>query len=162
MWAPVGVAVVVAVAVGVEVAVPVPWALTACAKPAVVALAGGRVYTGREARAIGLVDEMGGLQEAMAFAAKRAGLEEYKVRILPEPKTILDLLREALGLDDDSELKLQDLGGAAAHPLLQAAWPLLDNLDPERRAVVVRGLRMAEMLTREAVLLVPPFELTIY
>ena len=125
-------------------------------------LAGGRVYTGREAREIGLVDEIGGLQEAMAFAAKRAGLDKYKVRVLPEPKTILDLLREALGLDDDSDLKLQSLRNAAVHPLLKAALPLLENLDPERRAAVVRSLRMAEMLTREAVLLVPPFELVIY
>jgi protease-4 len=39
------------------------------------AIAQGRVWSGREARRLGLVDEIGGLDAAMAYAKKRAGLE---------------------------------------------------------------------------------------
>lgn len=37
-------------------------------------LADGRIYTGRQARALGLVDEMGSLEEAVNAAAKMAGI----------------------------------------------------------------------------------------
>jgi len=37
-------------------------------------IADGRVYSGEQARAIGLVDELGGLQDAIAMAAKRGGI----------------------------------------------------------------------------------------
>jgi len=39
--------------------------------------AGGRVYTGEQAKAIGLVDSMGGVEEACALACKAAGLEGW-------------------------------------------------------------------------------------
>ncbi len=38
-------------------------------------LADGRIFSGEQARAVGLVDELGGLQDAIALAADRAGLE---------------------------------------------------------------------------------------
>jgi protease-4 len=41
----------------------------------VVALADGRVYTGEQAKKNGLIDEIGGLHEALAEAWKRAGLK---------------------------------------------------------------------------------------
>ncbi len=37
-------------------------------------LADGRIFSGEQARAVGLVDELGGLQDAIALAADRAGL----------------------------------------------------------------------------------------
>jgi protease-4 len=40
------------------------------------AIARGRVWSGEDAKELGLVDELGGLEEAIASAAKRAGLEE--------------------------------------------------------------------------------------
>lgn len=40
----------------------------------VLQLADGRVYTGRQALKVGLVDELGGLQEALRYTAKRAGI----------------------------------------------------------------------------------------
>ena len=44
-------------------------------KEAVLALADGRIYTGEEAKKNGLVDEIGGLQEAVAEAGKRGGIK---------------------------------------------------------------------------------------
>lgn len=46
----------------------------------------GRVWTGREARANGLVDEVGGLKAALDYTAQEAGLERYDVRLLPEKR----------------------------------------------------------------------------
>ena len=42
-------------------------------------LADGRVYTGREAKALGLVDEVGYLEDALQYALDRAGLKDARV-----------------------------------------------------------------------------------
>lgn len=55
-------------------------------KEQVNAIARGRVWTGKDAVKIGLVDELGGLKDAIAYAAKEAGLESPKVQYLPEIK----------------------------------------------------------------------------
>lgn len=44
----------------------------------------GRVWSGTSAMSIGLIDEMGGLEEAIKGAAKLAGLDTYSIRELPE------------------------------------------------------------------------------
>jgi len=49
-------------------------------------IARGRVWTGKDAVSIGLVDELGGLKDAIAYAALEAGLESPKVQYLPEIK----------------------------------------------------------------------------
>jgi protease-4 len=43
----------------------------------------GRVWTGRSALKIGLIDEIGGLEDAIKGAAKLAGVEDYSVREYP-------------------------------------------------------------------------------
>ncbi len=53
-------------------------------------LAGGRVYSGKQALEIGLVDEIGGLHEAVAHATREAKLNNPEVRLLPEPKSGLE------------------------------------------------------------------------
>lgn len=45
-------------------------------------LASGRVYTGRQARDVGLVDAMGGLDEARAWLAERTGLKAEEAVLL--------------------------------------------------------------------------------
>jgi protease-4 len=59
----------------------------------VAGLAEGRVWTGLEAKKLGLVDHLGGFDEAIAAAAKRAGLgEDYgKVWIRP-PQNLKDII----------------------------------------------------------------------
>ena len=51
----------------------------------------GRVWSGEDALNIGLVDELGGLREAIAYAAAKAGVSAESVLELPE---ILDPLEE--------------------------------------------------------------------
>jgi protease-4 len=70
-------------------------------------LADGRVYTGLEAKANGLVDELGALQDAVAAAGKLAGITGTPTIIMPPKRKIslLDLLlgdaRTVLSLNPD-------------------------------------------------------------
>ena len=48
----------------------------AMAKDSIAMIAGGRVWTGTDALANGLVDELGGLADAVEYAAKQAGIED--------------------------------------------------------------------------------------
>lgn len=52
----------------------------------------GRVWTGADALKIKLVDELGGLEEAMAWAAKKANIKDYKKVELPRQKNPFDEL----------------------------------------------------------------------
>ncbi len=54
-------------------------------------LADGRLWTGRQAKELGLIDEFGGLNEALDQAAKLAGIEKYEVIEMKEQR---DLLQE--------------------------------------------------------------------
>ena len=59
-------------------------------------IAQGRVWTGKRAIEIGLVDELGGLDEAIAIAAEKAGLTDYKTVEYPfiEEDFIATIVRE--------------------------------------------------------------------
>lgn len=55
-------------------------------------IAQGRVWTGNAALQLGLVDNLGHLDDAIAAAAKRAELEKFEVKLLEEPLTPLETL----------------------------------------------------------------------
>lgn len=46
----------------------------------------GRIWSGRQAKENGLVDELGGLSLALAIARERAGLEKKSIEIVEFPK----------------------------------------------------------------------------
>jgi protease-4 len=56
----------------------------------------GRVWLGSAALELGLVDELGGLEEAIAAAASLAGLEEHRLVELPRQKPFFERLMEDL------------------------------------------------------------------
>mgnify|MGYP006272027193 FL=1 len=68
------------------------------------AVAQGRVWTGEQALERGLVDQLGGYDEAIAAAAERAGLEEgaYTVEIIEKPLTEFEQFIEDLGLETEA------------------------------------------------------------
>ena len=67
-------------------------------KDEVHAIAQGRVWTGKMAKEIGLVDELGGLEKAIAIAAEEAGLEDYKLKELPKSKDpIIEMVNKFQG-----------------------------------------------------------------
>ena len=49
-------------------------------------IARGRVWTGRDALKIGLVDKLGGISDAIEYAAKTASIKERKIVYYPEVK----------------------------------------------------------------------------
>ena len=60
-------------------------------------MAQGRVWSGVDAKRIGLIDELGGLNDAIAEAAKMTELTEYGIKKYPKYKTGLEKLMEDLG-----------------------------------------------------------------
>ncbi len=89
-------------------------------------LAGGRVWTGRQAKENGLVDELGTLSDAMKHAKTAAGLKEddkVETLILPTPKSFFDqLLGSAEGQGDPlvggGLVDGASIGGAMIEPKL--------------------------------------------
>jgi protease IV len=64
-------------------------------------LARGRVWTGADAHARKLVDELGGFQHALTIACNRAGLDRDKIALATVPhRNLLDQLRAPTTTDD--------------------------------------------------------------
>lgn len=63
----------------------------------VLAVAGGRVWTGTQAKENGLVDVLGTYNDAIKLAADAAGLEEYSLKMYPQQKPFFEKLMEDLG-----------------------------------------------------------------
>ncbi|MFN0216913.1 MAG: signal peptide peptidase SppA [Saprospiraceae bacterium] len=59
-------------------------------------IAQGRVWSAAKAKEIGLVDDLGGLDRALAAAAKLANLEKYRTTEYPQTKTGLEQFLEQL------------------------------------------------------------------
>lgn len=78
-------------------------------------LADGRIYTGEDALHIGLVDRIGNLEDAVAWAGQLAGIEGEIVTVYP-PEKKMSLLRFL------SEAALQDLLGRAIRPEMTAEY----------------------------------------
>jgi protease-4 len=109
-------------------------------------LAGGRVYTGRQALANGLVDQLGTLYDAIQEAKQLAGIDRStKVRIerLPEPTNFFETLFGDVGSEEEVRL------GAALEPLA-----------PELMDIARRAYRLRAAFDQPAAL-VMPFDLDI-
>jgi len=61
-------------------------------------IAQGRIWSGRDALTVGLVDTLGTLEDAIGIAGRAGGLGDgpYRTRILPRPKTFLERLNQEL------------------------------------------------------------------
>ena len=67
----------------------------------------GRVWTGRQAKDIGLVDDLGGLDRAVALAKQRAKIAQdadVELVIYPPKKSFYDIVRDPFGTDRSSAL----------------------------------------------------------
>ncbi len=87
-------------------------------------IAQGRVWDGGTARQLGLVDQFGGLDEAIAKAAQLAKIEDRDVTWLDQPKSFEDRLIEMVAGDGEADAVPQDafasLAPAPATSLAQA------------------------------------------
>jgi protease-4 len=114
-------------------------------------IAGGRVYTGRQALEFGLVDQIGTMNDAIKHVAKKANVTDYEVRVIPEPKNFIEQLAESMGGDKS--------GNDAKHVSLDItslALPYLQGLDPVRVSAIRSALVKLELLNSESVILAMP------
>ncbi len=89
-------------------------------------IARGRVWSGAMARDLGLVDDIGGVDDALDYAAAQIGAKDradVNVIILPKPKTTLEMLTEFLV----QQVKMGDAFKVYA-PALEAAAPMLEDM----------------------------------
>ena len=77
------------------------------------AIAQGRVWTGRQAKEIGLVDELGGLDRALALAKEHARIgrdAEVELVVYPPKRSLYESLADPFGASDQSGLLSAFLG----------------------------------------------------
>jgi protease-4 len=74
-------------------------------------IARGRVWTGVDAKKIGLVDELGGIKDAIAYAAKQAKIKDVKVLYYPLVKEdkLGDLLEQISGEEESASISSIEL-----------------------------------------------------
>ena len=114
-------------------------------------LARGRVYTGAAAIKIGLVDELGSLEDAIAYAKKQAGVgADEKLEKLVLPKAVSPLESLLGPLDPNADGKMAD----------RAVRAFLRSISPELEENV-QVLQLMQILARERTLAVMPFRLSV-
>ena len=117
-------------------------------------LAGGRVFTGRQALDLGLVNRIGGLGDAIAYVAGEAKLKDFDVRTVPAPR---------ISSSNWSRMRrgppTMRRGSPSARPevavgpasLVNLAMPYLRHLDPHRVAAIKEALQHLQLMQREGV-----------
>ena len=124
-------------------------------------MAGGRVYTGAQALELGLVDKMGGLDDALKFAADRARLGEYEIRVIPRPLGIFDLLFHRQSDGDEYASAATGSTGLVDSPMVKGLLETLRHLEPRRAAAVRQALTFVDLIHREGVVTMMPAQLII-
>jgi protease IV len=95
-------------------------------KEKVLALAKGRIWSGQDAKNLGLVDELGGYDTALKLAERAAGISEgenVKIVVYPRPQNLFENLLALRGADSSEK----EAGQALAR-VLQDAQPLARQL----------------------------------
>lgn len=132
-------------------------------------MAGGRVYTGTQALELGLVDEIGGLADAIAKAAELADLQpgKYSLRILPEYMTFWETFFAAMRGEQPDSTDLSTRG-ARSRPLVfgnpAQTYNVVDDphmaalqaIAPGESSALARALATAKLLGEEKVLALMP------
>ena len=108
----------------------------------VAAIAKGHIWTGAQAKALGLVDELGGFPQAIDRAKALAGVQgEARLKPFATQPNPFEALGRILGADADGAQLLADAGGFAR--------------DPEARALLT-AVREARLRTAGAGLVLSP------
>ncbi len=122
-------------------------------------MAGGRVFTGKQALELGLVDELGSMRDAIESAADLASLGDYELKVLPRPKNIFEIFGDELGGKESENVSVsltpkQGLFNSGS-PLMDMVLPMLSSLDPQRAAALGTALTKLQILHEENIALMP-------
>jgi protease IV len=125
-------------------------------------IAGGRVFTGKQALELGLVDRLGGLHDAVEYAAEKVSLADYEVRVIPEPQDFVTMLMGQYSGEGESPTDIS-IGGAAGllagHPTLASLFDLLRKTEPQRAGALYQALQRVELIRDEGVIMMMPFDM---
>ena len=128
-------------------------------------IAGGRVYTGKQALELGLVDEIGGLNPAIDYAVAQASLEDYEVRIIPRPRDFITMLMEEYSGQGEkpTDISMPDVTTLfSGNPAFESLFELLRKTEPQRARALYQALMRIELIRRENVIMMMPFDMEIY
>jgi protease-4 len=116
-------------------------------------VAHGRLFAAKQARELGMVDELGGLEKALAYAAKEAKLKPgtYEIKTLPAQRSLVDLLR---GDGIEARSPIQPKAMLSADSILRV-------LPRSTARLAMQQLQMLRLLEQRPVILVSPVVLTI-
>jgi protease IV len=70
----------------------------------------GRIWSGRKAVELGLVDRLGGLQDAIDCAARMAKITQYRLREYPEPQSFFEMIFGGMERNAKSAALTEELG----------------------------------------------------
>ena len=124
-------------------------------------LAGGRVYSGQDALKIGLIDEIGGLNEAIAHAASLAKLEkdEYKTHLTPTPKSGLEGMFGGPEKRNRNDEFIHMTSATKPTALIQQyllSSPTLQVLSPNQRQQLQEFITRVQSYSHHNILLIGP------
>jgi len=97
-------------------------------KEKVLEIAKGRIWSGQDAKNLGLVDELGGYDTALKLAKKAAGVaegEDVKLAVYPRPKTFYQSVIERRGPDNSDK----EAVGQTLARILEVVQPVARQLD---------------------------------
>lgn len=98
------------------------------------AIGQGRVWTGKDALNVGLVDQLGGLDDAIAEAAKLAKIEDYSVAAYPEKESWADRLINSFTAESCIDSRLRSTLGELYEPLMLIRS--IENMNPVQARVM--------------------------
>jgi protease-4 len=107
-------------------------------------IARGRVWTGAQALDLGLVDQLGGLTEAITKARELANIpadRSVRFKRYPTPETPWEALSSAFGVSGEAARTLVMLGGVMADPRAQAITRAVEDESMRARGAVVLAER---------------------
>ncbi|HLX85979.1 MAG TPA: signal peptide peptidase SppA [Terriglobales bacterium] len=105
-------------------------------KEKVLEIAKGRIWSGQDAKNLGLVDELGGYDTALKLAKKAVGVSEsddVKIVVYPRPKTFLQSVIERRGADNSDK---EAMGQTLAR--------ILQEVQPMARQLNAAGIKAAD------------------
>jgi len=119
-------------------------------------IAQGRVWTGRQAIENGLIDALGGLEDAIQVAKVKAGLTDemnWEIKEMPEAPDIFDALSESLGLARSAASLRKAMGIGPLESML------LDH--PQIRSRLARLASIFTICHEDPILLLMPVDIDV-
>lgn len=115
-------------------------------------VARGRIFLARDAKELGMIDELGGTQSAIEYAAKKVNLErgEYDVRTVPGPRTLADFFGASDGTDAAFPFK-------PTPDVNIGADSVIGTLAPDLRRSLTQQVQMLQLLQQRPIVLMSPF-----